>query len=488
MPDADGALWIGTYGGGLNRFKDGKFVPILPKHGLFEEVVSRIFDDGRGNLWMMGLRGVFRASRQELNDFADGRAREITCVSYGAADGMPASETNGGAQPAGWQTRDGRLWFPTIKGVAIFDPREPDAPPPPVFIESVTLDQEQAQPGGAVIVDADKDRVEIQYTAVSFSRPEQAKFKYQLVGLDNDWQYVGARRTAYFSHLPPGDYTFRVLAANADGVWNNTGASLKLTVKAPFWRRWWFLLLCAVGGLALVFGGFRARVKQLERRQAAQQLFARQLLESQEAERKRIAIELHDGLGQSLVIIKNRALLSLARPDDHERALTQIEEISEAASSALIEIREIASSLRPYQIDRFGLVNALEEMIAHLAGSSEIMFSREIDAIDRHLSKEAQINLYRIVQESLNNIVKHAEATEGRISLKEEAGVLRLLIQDNGKGFTESAIATGKRGLGLTGIAERAKVLGGRLKIHSVPGQGTTVNLDLQLQELENEN
>src|SRR6185295_5677386 len=112
--DADGTLWIGTYGGGINRLKDGKLVRITTKEGLFDNIVSRILEDDRGNFWMSCNRGIYRASRKELNDFAEGKIRSIICVSYGVADGMATSECNGGAQPAGWKDRDGKLWFPTI--------------------------------------------------------------------------------------------------------------------------------------------------------------------------------------------------------------------------------------------------------------------------------------------------------------------------------------------------------------------------------------
>jgi signal transduction histidine kinase len=221
--------------------------------------------------------------------------------------------------------------------------------------------------------------------------------------------------------------------------------------------------------------------------QAAQEEFSRQLIASQEQERQRIAVELHDGLGQSLVIIRNRALLSLSKADDHERAITQIGEISEAATSALLELRQLASSLHPYQIDRLGLASALEEMIARLQDSSEINFTCEIDEVDGALSKEAQINLYRIVQESLNNVIKHSAATASTVQLKKAANRLRLTIQDNGKGFDIAQLANQKHGLGLTGIAERAKVLRTKPEIYSVPGQGTTIYLDIQLENLADE-
>jgi ligand-binding sensor domain-containing protein len=136
----DGALWIGTYGGGLNRFKDGRFTPITTKDGLFDNIVSRILEDERGNFWMSCNRGIYRASWRELNDFADGKSASVSCVAYNAADGMASSETNGGGQPAGWKDGEGRLWFPTEKGVVAVDPNRINPLAPPVAIERLLVD------------------------------------------------------------------------------------------------------------------------------------------------------------------------------------------------------------------------------------------------------------------------------------------------------------------------------------------------------------
>jgi signal transduction histidine kinase len=356
------------------------------------------------------------------------------------------------------------------------------------LIEQIALDGNVLPASNSIRIQPGQANLEIHYTGLNFTRPEQLKFKYQLAGLDADWVDAGQRRTAYYSHLPPGNYDFKVIAANGNGVWNLAGASIRVVVTPPFHQTRWFysLSLACLAGLALA--GYKLRVRQLDRARAAQETFSQKLIATQEEERRRLAIELHDGLGQSLVIIKNRALLSLSTPGDHERAIVQIKEISEASSSALMEIRELASNLHPYQIDQFGLANALETMIERIADSSEIKFSHQIDAINSELPKEAQINLYRIVQESLNNIVKHSAATEARILLKKDSSVLHLLIEDNGKGFNLGAISNAQRGMGLTGIAERAKAIGAKPEIHSEPGQGTTITLNIGLKKLEDTN
>jgi len=222
----------------------------------------------------------------------------------------------------------------------------------------------------------------------------------------------------------------------------------------------------------------------LRRAHAAQESFSRQLIESQEQHRKRIAAELHDGLGQSLAIIKSRAALSLSQPADHEKAIEQLEEISEAAVHAIDEVREIAYNLRPYQLDRLGLTRALETMLQTTANANLIKFNIQIDEIDDVFEKESEINLYRIVQESVGNILKHADATEARVWIKKDEKEVEISIQDNGKGFHPEAAHSrepGRGGFGLFGISERVRMMRGQHVINSAPGSGTTVTIKFDL-------
>ena len=490
--DTDGALWIGTYDGGLNRFKDGKFTHYSTNVGLHSNGVFRILEDGRGNLWMSSNQGIFRVSRRELNDFAEGRSKTITSVFFNRKDGMLSAECNGGRQPAGWKMRDGRLWFPTQDGVAIIDPEDirDSAEPPKVVIEDYLLDNNLSQARGPLEISPGQENLEIRYTGLSFIRPQAIRFKYKLVGLEDDWVDAGNRRAAYYSHLPPGEYTFMVIAANADGVWNTEGAAIRIMVRPPFWRTWWFFglaAMCAVGAGVLVY---EWRVLRLKKAQAAQEAFSRRLINSQEQERKRIAAELHDSLGQSLAIIKNRAALSLSQPEDHEKAIEQLDEISAAAVYAIDEVREIAYNLRPYQLDRLGLTRALETMLRKTADSNSIKFKVEIEDIDGVFEKDSEINIYRIVQESVGNILKHAEATEARVTVKNGGGEIEITIQDNGRGFNTEATPLGepgRGGFGLFGISERVRMMRGQHVINSVPGEGTTLTIKFDLKHRREE-
>jgi ligand-binding sensor domain-containing protein len=222
-PESDGTLWIGTYDSGLGRFKDGRFTRYTSQDGLFDNGVFQILEDDAGWFWMSCNRGIYRVRKQELNDFAEGKIKTLTSLAYNKGDGMANAECNGGRWPAGVRTRDGKLWFPTMEGVAMIDPATVRAnpQPPPIVIEAMKINNEAVPPetwqsairnhppeGAAIRIEPGQDNFEIEYTALSFINSGRLKFRYKLEGLDEDWIEAGTRRTAYFSRVPPGRYTF----------------------------------------------------------------------------------------------------------------------------------------------------------------------------------------------------------------------------------------------------------------------------------------
>jgi signal transduction histidine kinase len=487
--DRDGLIWIGSYDGGLGRFKNGKFTRYTERDGLFNNGVFQILEDDRDNFWMSSNRGIYRVSKQDLDEFAEGKRTQITSVAYGKADGMLNVECNGGMWPAGIKASDGKLWFPTQDGVAIVDPKSVriNPQPPPVVIEAAFIDRVPTTIQDSLKIPPGKENLEIEYTALSFIHSDQIRFRYKLEGLDSNWIDAGSRRTAYYSHLPPGTYQFHVIADNSDGVWNNEGQKLAITVQAPFYRTAWFVTLEALAAAALILLAVRYRVSQLQRAQAMQKAFSQQLIASQESERQRIASELHDSLGQRLVVINNLALFAIrsqgkgAAAGDEPGAL---EEISAEAALAMQETREISYNLRPFQLDRLGLTKAVEGMVRTVASASGIGITSKMDNIDEAFPEDLRINFYRIVQESLNNIMKHAHATEAEVRVKRTDGRIILSIRDNGLGFNPAARPSkgGKSGFGLTGMAERAHLLGGDYRVRSAPGQGTVTTVEFPIE------
>lgn len=479
--DADGVLWFGTYGDGLIRYKDGKFFNYRVEHGLFNNGVFAILEDDRGNFWMSSNRGIHRVSRQELSDFADGKIPKLNSVSYDEKDGMLNAECNGGRIPAAIKTKDGKLWFATMGGVAIVDPEAEklNPNPPPVVIENVSVDRKPADfqiSKSAVELLPGQSNVAIEYTGLSLTKSEQIKFKYKLEGLQENWVEAGTKRTVDFSYLPAGDYTFRVIAANANGVWNTEGTSLKIIVHPYFYQTFWFRVLAALATAVIIGLIYHNRISHLRKIAETKTAFSRQLIESQEAERKRIAAELHDGLGQSLVVIKNRAMLGIKKNDDKERVAKELDNIFESASQGLEEVREITNNLRPQLLDRLGLTKAINAMLKRISGVIEI--ESEIDSIDKIFNENEEIGIYRIIQESLNNVIKHAEATRAKVQITRTENLVLIKIKDNGKGFNVED--SKKSGLGLVGLKERSQLLNGELLIDSKIGEGTKIEIKIQ--------
>jgi PAS domain S-box-containing protein len=295
----DGTLWIGTNGGGLVRLKDGKFTSFTTRDGLFDDAVFQILDDGHGNLWMSSNKGLFRANKAQLNAFALGATHSIHCVSYGTADGMKSKECNGGFQPAGWKLRDGRLCFPTMKGLVFVDPSQlrPNPLAPPLVIEQVTANQRAFSPFQAARVPPGRGQLEFEFAALSFISPDNIHFMYRLEGFDKEWVDAGSRRAAYYTNIPPGRYRFTVTASNSDGVWNRTGASFDLTLEPHFYQTLWFYALCGFLVLSLAVAAHLLRVRQFNERE--KELSRRvdertRELQQEIAERKRVEAALRE--------------------------------------------------------------------------------------------------------------------------------------------------------------------------------------------------
>lgn len=268
--DPSGVLWVGTYGGGLHRV-DGRRVTVFDaKNGLFEDAVSSIVEDESGRFWLTGNKGVTRVQRRRLEEFARAGSGPLDAELLDASSGMRTSECNGGGQPAAHLGGDGRLWVPTVDGVAVFDTRREarNTVPPPVRIEEVLVEGRSVGSTESLVLPAGASNLEIRYTALSFKRPEKVLFRTRLSGLDEKWVDAGTRRVAYYPYLPPGSFRFEVLAANDDGVWSPTGAALPFARRARFVETRWFpaALVLAVGALATaaLLGARRvSRLRQL---------------------------------------------------------------------------------------------------------------------------------------------------------------------------------------------------------------------------------
>ena len=264
--DNEGVLWIGTYEG-LNCYKDDRFYSVKKKDGLFDNLLFSILEDNAENLWMSCNKGIFKVSKSELEAFWDGKTNIVHSTSYGIDDGMASNECNGVCQPAGWKSVDGRLWFPTIKGVAVVDPQRMriNRVLPSIVVEKIVINENDYSKGEKIVVPPGNGNVEINYAGLSFVDPKMVVFKYRLEGFEENWKDAGTRRAAYYTNIPPGNYVFKVIARNNDGFWNNTGSSIGFYLKPDFYQTLWFQIAVVLCVGLLGFGIYLMRVKQLKK-------------------------------------------------------------------------------------------------------------------------------------------------------------------------------------------------------------------------------
>ena len=310
-PDREGAVWIGTDHAGLKCFKDGRFYSFSIRDGLASDQAFQIVEDDRGCLWMNSNRGIYSVSKKDLFAFASGAIASIPCVSFGKAEGIRVTESSGPAQPAGWRSRDGHVWFPTIKGVAMFEPGgpRPNRVAPPVVVENAIINGREYSPFSRAIVSPGEGGIEIDYTAISFLLAQRTVFKYKLEGFDRDWIDAGPRRSAFYTNLPRGEYRFRVIAANSDGFWNREGASFRFQLLPHFWQTTVFYLGLVLLAQALIGLSFLFIIKRGRRRE---QKLALQV-EERTVQLNQLNLELHET--NRKLQSANRMLNHLAKND-----------------------------------------------------------------------------------------------------------------------------------------------------------------------------
>jgi ligand-binding sensor domain-containing protein/signal transduction histidine kinase len=487
--DADGQLWIGTYDGGLYRLAKDRLTRYTRNEGLHDNGVFQILEDDDGYFWMGSNRGLSRVSRSELNDLAAGRRRAVTPVVFGVRDGLRSIEFNGGRQPSGLKTADGRLWFPTMAGVAVVDPSVIRAVPAPrPIIEEIRVAGEVVEPRQQLTVPPDAAMFEIVYTAPTFVKPEQVRFRYRLTGLSDEWVDVGDRRSVSFDRVPPGTYTFVLSASNHTGEWSADVPALSIVVLPPFWGTWWFRVLAVAMLASALYGVHLGRVRRLRREQAQRSVYLQELIDAQEQERTRISNEMHDSLGYEVSMVKQRVREGLARPVVEVEVRSDFQEVLRLADRIEGEMRTIAYALRPYHLDKVGLTQSVQELVLEMRGASGVELNAELTPIDGLFSPDAEIHIYRMIQEGLNNVVKHSGAHRATVTISRAAEAVEIRIEDDGEGLSKHReSAADGQGLGLIGIRERARLVGGDVRIESRQRRGTSIIVRLPVQTTDDE-
>jgi len=469
-----GEVWVGGELG-IARFDGTRFVSIRSASGVRFTGVSGIVRARNGDFWLNGTNGIAHIARQEIERVVEDPSHRVQSEMFDYLDGVPGTAVQIRPQPSAIETTDGRIWFSTTSGVISIDAtnlvRNPL--PPPVTIWSLIAGAKQYPNRGAEIrLPIHSTSLQIDYSAGSLTVPERVHFRYKLEGSDREWQEVGTRREAQYTNLGPGHYTFRVAAANNDGVWNNAGASIRFTIPPAFYQTGWFYTLCALACVAILIALYGVRMRQV----AAQ---VRGRLEARLAERERIARELHDTLLQGMqgLILRFQAAADRIAPGEPVRRL--MEESLDRADKLLEEGRDRVKDLRPTGSDVADLAQALAAEGEQFARLHSAVFRVSVEGTRRDLHPIVREEGFLIGREALSNAFRHAHAGDIEAEVLYTDTTLHVRIRDNGVGIDAAVLDAGGRTghFGLVGMRERAKKLGAQLEVWSTPGNGTEVDL-----------
>jgi signal transduction histidine kinase/ligand-binding sensor domain-containing protein len=471
LPRPDGTLLIGTENHGLNLWNGRQFLTV-EKSSLDDTTIHAILDDGQGHIWLATGNGIARCDSSD----AAGAGPADVCshtVQFGTADGLRTRQMAANSHPSAWRSRDGHLWFTTTKGLVEVDPAHfrLNTLPPPVVIERFTVDDmDQPMHGTSAIpnIAAGHVHFEFDYAGLSFVAPQKVRYRYMLQGFDRGWTDAGARRSAYYTNIPPGRYTFRVEAANNDGVWNTTGAAFSFNLKRHFYQTLWFYALLLAATIAILFLAIKRRLRVAERE-------FRAVL----GERSRIAREIHDTLAQGYVgvSVQLELLAELLRLKKLEPAAKQLDATRKYVREGLADARQSIWALRTQDSGEETLPVKLGRMVEQ-AAADDLKSRFNVGGAYRPLPPETERELFRVAQEAIHNVKKHAAARELSVRLEYGQETIVLEVRDDGRGgASPHTHGFGVGHFGLTGMQERAESIGGELEIESAAGAGTTIRL-----------
>jgi ligand-binding sensor domain-containing protein/signal transduction histidine kinase len=484
LVDKEGVLWVGTFGGGLGRFEKGRWTRYTTSQGLVNNSIGYLIEDDHGYFWMGSYIGLMRVEKKDLNDFAQGLAASVQCRAYGKSDGLPDEyECTSGSQPAACRTRDGKLWFPTIKGLVSLNPARltRNTNPPPVLIESVLVEGEKQNTNAflvgrlkSVTLPPGKERLDIHYTSLNLGAADKARFKYRL-GHESGWTEVGNTRVAHYSKLPPGEYAFEVTAANEDGFWNPQVATLALIIEPPFWRTWWFIAL----SVAVLLGIVVASVHYVSTQKLQRELAVLRQQEALEKERARIARDLHDQLGANLTQVALLGELAESDKDAPEEVEAHARQISKTARETTRSLDEIVWAANPANDTLDSLVTYICKYAQEYLEIAGLRYRLEVPAQlpGTAIAPDVRHNVFLAAKEAITNVVRHAQASTAWLRLKLEPRSFTLEIQDDGRGPSGLEEARAQSRNGLRNMRKRMEDIGGEFSIGPVAENGTLVRL-----------
>jgi signal transduction histidine kinase/ligand-binding sensor domain-containing protein len=480
--ETDDTVWAATEGG-LSQIKNGRALTLTSKNGLPCDAIHWITQDENHSFWLNMTCGLVRIARGELGAWAADSRRKIQPTLFDSSDGVSNAPIglHAGSQVT-WSS-DGKMWFQGfLGGASVIDSQHlpSNKITPPVHIERITANGKTYDASNGLHLPPRIRDLKIDYTALSFVAPEKIQFRYQLEGQDRNWREVANDREAQYSNLSPGDYVFRVTAANNSGVWNEAGATLKFSVAPAWFQAYWFYASCVLASFLLAWTTYRIRMRQV-----ARSLRAR--FDERLSERTRIARDLHDTLLQSF----QASLIQMQRARNHfsrstEEAIRTLDNAIGSAEQAIVEGRDAIQDLRltvnpQRDLEHLLTVAGQELAKAQNANGTPPIFRVTVEGPHRSLSPILQDEVYRIGREVLRNAFHHAQASHIEAEIRYDNRKLRLRIRDDGKGIDRDIMAEGARSghWGLPGARERAIRIGARLDFWSEAGAGTEVELTI---------
>ncbi len=468
-------VWIGG-DRGLAHFDGTRFFSILSDSSNLFSGISGIVALKSGDLWLNGNLGVVRIARLELDRAVRDPRYRVHVERFDRLDGLKGYARQVRPSPSAFEGTDGRVWFATQLGLVAIDPAhiERNSLPPSVTIWSIDGKSVQYPAVALPRLPVHTTSVRIEYTAASLAVPERVQFRYKLDGVDRGWQDAGNRREATYTNLGPGRYAFHVIAANNDGVWNNTGASLAFAIAPAFYQTKWFYGLCVLACLVILRLLYVLRIRQV-----TLQLHGR--LEERLAERERIARELHDTLLQSVQGLVLRFRAAVARLPQQEPARLLLEKALDRADDVLIEGRDRVKHIRSSPGGDLDLPQAIAAAGEELAAEQPARFRSTVEGAPRALHPIVREEAMFIAREALTNAFRHSGARQIEAEISYGHAELLVRIRDDGRGIGVDVLREGgKEGhWGLLGMRERAKKIHATLTVWSKPGAGTEIDVHL---------
>jgi signal transduction histidine kinase/ligand-binding sensor domain-containing protein len=470
--DKDGGVWVTTKVG-LAHLANGKISILGRKNGLPCDALHWMRHDREHNVWLYTECGLVSFSENELSSWIAQSSHAVTITHYlDSTEGVESNANGGWFTPLSAMTKDGRILFAMRTGLGVLDPRllNQNSLPPPVLIEGIAADRHEIGSSDRGSLPAKTGAVHIAYTALSFAAPRKVRFRYQLQGYDKDWSPPVSLREVTYTNLPPGSYTFRVIACNNSGVWNEQGARVEFTILPAFYQTRWFLFLCAATLLGLIWFVLRWRMQRVT---AAIQEHA----EVRADERVRIARDLHDTLLQGVQGLMLHFHVAAQELPEGGRPREAMERALATADRILSEGRNRVNSLRADHFTHKNLTEAFNAIAAEFRYEQRIRFSLKIEGPGEDVASSVLDELHYIGREAISNAFRHSKASEIAARVMCGPKSVILTVSDNGRGFDPVAQEIDRRAghWGLRGMKERADVIGARFECNSSPNQGTQV-------------